>query len=65
MRQRPGSGCIGSSTPIDCCRGVKKTGGSAMTDGEIAYLSLVLVLFVAFLAVVGAAAATQRKRPGE
>jgi len=36
-----------------------------MTDGEIAYLSLVLVLFVAFLAVVGAAAATQRKRPGE
>jgi hypothetical protein len=36
-----------------------------MTDGEIAYLSLVLVLFVAFLVIVGAASATSRKRPGE
>jgi hypothetical protein len=36
-----------------------------MTDGEIAYLSMVLVLFVAFLVIVGAASATSRNRPGE
>lgn len=36
-----------------------------MTDGEIAYLSMVLILFVAFLAVVGTASQTQNKRPGQ
>ena len=34
-----------------------------MTDGEIAYLAMVFVLFVAFLAVVGFASQTQDKRP--
>lgn len=35
-----------------------------MTDGEIAYLSMVVVLFVAFLVVVGIASQTQDSRPG-
>jgi hypothetical protein len=37
-------------------------GGKKMTDGEIAYITLVLVLFVAFLVVIGAATQTQDKR---
>lgn len=36
-----------------------------MNDGEIAYLSMVLVLFVAFLAIVGYASQTQDKRREE
>ena len=36
-----------------------------MSDGEMAYLSMVLILFVAFLIVVGAASQTQSKRPGQ
>jgi hypothetical protein len=36
-----------------------------MTDGEIAYLSMVIVLFIAFLAVIGAASFTQAKRRAE
>ena len=43
----------------------KKRRGSDMTDGEIAYLSMVLVLFVAFLAVIGAAMLTQDERRNE
>lgn len=33
-----------------------------MTDGEIAYLTMVLVLFVAFIVVIGGVTATQNKR---
>lgn len=36
-----------------------------MTDGEIAYLSMVLILFVAFLAVIGGAMLTQDERRNE
>lgn len=36
-----------------------------MTDGEIAYISMVLVLFAAFFVVIGIAATTQDKRPGQ
>ena len=36
-----------------------------MTSGEIAYLSMVLVLFVAFLVIVGSVSQTQNKRPGQ
>jgi len=33
-----------------------------MTDGEIAYLAMVSVLFVAFFVVIGIASQTQDKR---
>jgi hypothetical protein len=33
-----------------------------MTDGEIAYLAMVTILFVAFFVVVGIASQTQDKR---
>jgi len=36
-----------------------------MTDGEIAYLTMVLIFFVAFLVVVGAASGTQDKRKSQ
>jgi len=36
-----------------------------MTDGEIAYLAMVCILFVAFLAIVGYASQTQDKRRGD
>lgn len=36
-----------------------------MSDGEIAYLSMVLILFVAFLVVVGYVSQTQDKRREE
>jgi hypothetical protein len=36
-----------------------------MTDGEIAYLSMVVVVFIAFLVVIGAASATDEKRHRE
>lgn len=35
-----------------------------MTDGEIAYLIMILVLFVAFFAVIGIASQTQDDRRG-
>lgn len=36
-----------------------------MTDGEIAYMTMVLVLFVAFVVIVGVASETQNKRKGQ
>jgi len=36
-----------------------------MTEGEIAYLSLVLVLFGAFFLVIGAVSLKQSKRRGQ
>ncbi len=36
-----------------------------MTDGEIAYLALVVVFFIAFLAIVGGASMTQSERRDE
>ena len=33
-----------------------------MTEGEIAYITMVLVLFVAFIVIVGVATETQEKR---
>jgi hypothetical protein len=36
-----------------------------MTDGEIAYLALAIVTFISFLAVIGAASATEDKRRRE
>jgi hypothetical protein len=81
MRQRPGRVCFGSATPIDPCRGATITAAPQdnaappeekenaedplMTDGEIAYLSMVLILFVAFLVIVGYASQTQKKRPDQ
>lgn len=35
--------------------------GFGMTDGEIAYLGMVLVLFFAFIVVIGSATMTQDK----
>jgi hypothetical protein len=32
-----------------------------MTEGEIAYLSMAIVLFIAFFAVIGFASQTQKK----
>jgi len=36
-----------------------------MTDGEIAYLSMVLVLFAIFFVVIGFVSQTQDKRRGQ
>jgi len=36
-----------------------------MTEGEAAYLTMVLVLFAAFFIVIGFASQTQDKRPGQ
>jgi len=36
-----------------------------MTDGEIAYLSMVVFVFIAFVVVIGAASATEEKRRRE
>jgi hypothetical protein len=44
---------------------MSETGETDMTDGEIAYLAMVLVLFVAYLAVIGTASMTQRPRQNE
>lgn len=33
-----------------------------MTEGEIAYLSMAVVLFIAFFAVIGYVSQTQKKR---
>ena len=35
-----------------------------MTDGEIAYFSMVMVLFFSFVIVVGTLTTTQKKREG-
>ena len=36
-----------------------------MTDGEITYLIMVLIVFAAFFMVVGTVSQTQDKRPGQ
>lgn len=74
----PRQGWLGSATPIDPVGAhlnrlhgvtvrIKKRacGGKKMTDGEIAYLTMVLVFFVAFLVVIGAASRTQDKRKSQ
>ena len=33
-----------------------------MTDGEIAYLSMVMILFLSFIIVIGTLTTTQKKR---
>lgn len=43
-------------------RAVPTTRTRNMTDGEIAYLTMVLVLFVAFIIVVGTLSQSQKKR---
>ena len=77
MRQRPGRAClvrqlqpalsgrISGTAPNDGVDGKNDRGGKLMTDGEIAFLTMVVVLFIAFLVIVGVASQTQDKRPNE
>ena len=74
MRQRPGAESGSTATLPDPCRGALRRSrkieavritndGCKMTDGELAYISMVLVLFFAFIIVIGAASMGQSKRP--
>jgi hypothetical protein len=68
LRQRPG---IGSNRRQPCptlCWGASRKDGpllstsNDMTDGEIAYLSMVMILFLSFIIVIGTLTTTQKKR---
>jgi hypothetical protein len=80
MRQCPGRVCFGSATPIEPCRDAhappapptaagrpkeENAEDFLMTEGEIAYLTMVLVLFGAFFLVIGAVSQSQDKRRGQ